>query len=251
MSAKHTVRRFRAASEIFSQGEIRQDYFIVRSGWIVLTKLLEDGSRHNIDFALPGDTLGTQGDLGAISPYSAECVTDAEICVIAGKKIAGARDLPFGMVASLLAASTIHQNRAYEHQTNLARRDARSRLANLLTELFVRVCGRLPLGPADQAEIPLTQTHLGDALGLTNIHVNRVLRSLRDDGVLRFVGGLLEVLDPEALLMIAGYDAPRPQSFRPFDELVPSGRGLGLPGKQMPAPARAGFLHHGQFQDHI
>ena len=55
--------------------------------------------------------------------------------------------------------------------------------------------------------LPLTQEHLGDALGLTPVHVNRTLRALREDGVLAVKRGALSILDPDRLAEEAGFDA--------------------------------------------
>jgi hypothetical protein len=54
--------------------------------------------------------------------------------------------------------------------------------------------------------LPLTQEHIGDATGLTGVHVNRVLRDLRSDGVLEFHYRRLRVLDPDKLVEVAGID---------------------------------------------
>ena len=57
--------------------------------------------------------------------------------------------------------------------------------------------------------MPLTQEHIGDALGLTNVHVSRMLRELREEGVLILKTGVLRLLDPGRLIEIAGYDECR------------------------------------------
>ena len=54
--------------------------------------------------------------------------------------------------------------------------------------------------------MPLTQEHIGDALGLTNVHVNRMLRELREEGVLVLKGGVLRILDPGRLVALVGCD---------------------------------------------
>jgi CRP-like cAMP-binding protein len=55
-------------------------------------------------------------------------------------------------------------------------------------------------------ELPLTQTVIGDALGLTPIHVNRVLRKLRIGGVMTLSGGTLVIADLGKLVIVAGFD---------------------------------------------
>ena len=74
----------------------------------------------------------------------------------------------------------------------------------LLFELYRRV--RLwSLSPwEDEISLPLTQEHIGDALGLTNVHVNRMLRELREEGVLVLQRGVLRLLDRGRLVEISG-----------------------------------------------
>ena len=55
--------------------------------------------------------------------------------------------------------------------------------------------------------LPLTQEHIGDALGLTSVHVNRTLRSLREDGIVALNRGTLHVIDPDRLAETAGFEA--------------------------------------------
>ena len=69
----------------------------------------------------------------------------------------------------------------------------------LLFELHRRV-RRWSLSPrTTRVPLPLTQEHIGDALGLTNVHVNRMLRELREEGVLVLKNGVLRLLDPRRL----------------------------------------------------
>ncbi len=95
---------------------------------------------------------------------------------------------------------------AYQHLTSVGRRTARERVANLLLELFVRVRQSAPEASGDAIRLLLTQEHLGDALGLTSVHVNRTLRALREDGVLAIKRGALSILDPDRLAEEAGFD---------------------------------------------
>jgi CRP-like cAMP-binding protein len=85
-----------------------------------------------------------------------------------------------------------------EWVVNVGRRDSRARLAHLLCELALR----LDWNGADKGggfDFPLTQEQLADATGLTAVHTNRTLQSLRRDGLIQLTGGNLQVLDWEGL----------------------------------------------------
>jgi len=79
------------------------------------------------------------------------------------------------------------------------------RVAHLMCELHVRA-RNVGLTRGDSFELPLTQTVIGDALGLTPIHVNRVLRKLRIGGALTLSGGKLVITDIAKLVTVAGFD---------------------------------------------
>jgi CRP-like cAMP-binding protein len=88
---------------------------------------------------------------------------------------------------------------------NVSRRPAARRMAHLLAEVARRLdaVGR---SQDDTYYLPLTQTDLADALGLTSIHVNRVLQVLRKDGVLELKGHVLRFGDAARLEAIGDFD---------------------------------------------
>ena len=97
-------------------------------------------------------------------------------------------------------------NLLYDHLTSIGQRPARERVAHLILELFIRYRAQWPGHSINNMHLPLTQEHIGDATGLTGVHVNRVLRDLRNEGVLEFHYRRLNILDPDKLLDIATID---------------------------------------------
>jgi CRP-like cAMP-binding protein len=88
---------------------------------------------------------------------------------------------------------------------NVGRRDARSRLAHLLCEMAIR-SRRLGQPPSLRYEFPMTQEQIGDVLGLTAVHVNRMLTALRDDNLVAISRGFVEILDWSGLADAAEFD---------------------------------------------
>ena len=87
---------------------------------------------------------------------------------------------------------------------NVGRRDARARMAHLLCEMATR-CGVRGEGEVE-FKFPVTQVHLGNALGLTCVHVNRTLKVLRDDGLAILHGRMVHILDWKALVRAGDFD---------------------------------------------
>jgi CRP-like cAMP-binding protein len=87
----------------------------------------------------------------------------------------------------------------------LGRRDAHGRIAHLLCELLVRLRA-VELVEDHAFELPVTQAELSDALGITTVHVNRVLQDLRGENLITLRGGSLKVLDWEGLQRAGEFD---------------------------------------------
>ncbi|HEX8382096.1 MAG TPA: Crp/Fnr family transcriptional regulator [Sphingomonas sp.] len=92
-----------------------------------------------------------------------------------------------------------------EWELSLGRRTALARLANLICELGVRL-GIVGLTDEDGFDLPLTQTDLADCLGLTNIHVNRMLKELREQGMVEVQAGRVTIFDTAKLRHVAEFD---------------------------------------------
>ncbi|MBB5684897.1 Crp/Fnr family transcriptional regulator [Sphingobium boeckii] len=88
---------------------------------------------------------------------------------------------------------------------NLGRKSAVARMAHLLAELGLRM-EEAGLGTSHRYRLELTQVHLGDALGLTSVHVNRVFRQLREAKVVTVSKRVIEICDWNALISIGEFD---------------------------------------------
>ncbi len=210
----HIIERFKAGNrvleagtDLYYQGEPCGELYTLLDGWVSLYQILEDGRRQILDFALPGAFLGFQPDLGAPMMHSAECLTDVGVCVFPRKNLFDLFRQHPELALRMAWITARDRTLANEHLTNVGRRVARERVAHLLLELFYRVRLAHPSPHGEGVELPLTQEHLGDALGLTSVHVNRTLRRLREAGLVTVGGHTMQVLDPDALAEIAGFDS--------------------------------------------
>jgi len=87
---------------------------------------------------------------------------------------------------------------------NIGRRDARERLAHIFCEFALRleVAG---IGSTDGYELPMTQEQLADASGLTSVHVNRTLKAMDAEGLIRREKRFVFIPDWERLRSVAGF----------------------------------------------
>lgn len=199
-------RRMPVGRDLFRIGETSKSIFNLLSGWVAVYTLLEDGRRQIVHFALPGAVMGMPTSNGAKISYGAQALTEVVVSVIPNTVLTTVlKDDPevsMRLVSTLARDTSI----AYDHMTSIGRRTARERVAYLLLELFTRHRAQWPGNRIEEMVIPLTQEQIGDATGLTFVHVNRVLSTLRKDKIVHFHYRRLRILDPDRLIEVAGVD---------------------------------------------
>ena len=198
------LRNVPAGMEIYAEGELSDDLYVVVEGWAFLHQILEDGRRQILDFALPGSWLGFQPQPDAEMPHTAEALTDVTVAVIPRDRLSDIFARQPEVALRFVSAAVGALNYAYESLTDVGRRTAREAVAHLLLRLHCRVRALHPETAAETIAFPLTQEHIGDALGLTAVHVCRTLRGLREAGVVGLCKATLKISDPDALSEIAG-----------------------------------------------
>lgn len=179
--------------------------YAIREGWAFAYKILPSGDRQIVDFLVPGDLVGFAGLLSNTATQSYETITEAELVEIPYAAVRGAAYKSPELMEAFLALTSRERDKLVEHLLDLGRRDSMARVAHLLLELNhrLRSVGRgSPTGYA----CPISQSLLADALGLTAIHVNRVLRRLRVDGLLTYRFGHVTFHDLGRLVEMTGFD---------------------------------------------
>ena len=197
--------RFAAGSELVHQGQTDQSAYILISGWACSYKLLPDGQRQIIDFQIPGDFLGLRSVGLHNSDHSIEPVTDIEVTEVKVADFMEACSHTPRLAAAALWAASRDEAMVVEHLVDVGRRDAAERMAHFLLELGARLT-LVGMGSKAGYACPLSQYLLADALGLSAIHVNRVLRKLRESGMLTFRSGFVSFDDYDRLSDFAEFD---------------------------------------------
>ena len=199
-------RRYVAERDVIYEGQRDQSAYVLAKGWVASYKLLPDGTRQIVDFQIPGDFLGLRSVLLRTSDHNVEPVTRIEASEIPKVDLIEAFNQTPRLATAVLWAASRDEAMVVEHLINLGRRSGEERMAHFLLELGTRL--KL-VGMADRTgfDCPLTQYHLADALGLSAVHVNRVLRQLRDQGLVTFRKGRVSFDDFDGLVTLAEFDA--------------------------------------------
>lgn len=206
LSRFHRRRRcFQPGHELIHEGQKHQSAFILAEGWACSFKMLPDGERQIVDFQLPGDFLGLRSILFRTSDHSTEALTRIEASEVLTSDILESFAQAPRLATAVLWAASRDEAMVVEHLVNLGRRSAEERMAHFMLELGARL-RLVGLGDATGFDCPLTQYHLADALGLSAVHVNRVLRHLRENHMVTFQKGRVTYENLAALRRLAGFD---------------------------------------------
>lgn len=198
-------RTFVAGRDLVHQGQSDQAAYILISGWAFSYKLMANGERQIVDFQIPGDFLGLRSVLLHISDHSIEPVTDIEVTEVHVSDLLEAFSQTPRLATAVMWAASRDEAMVVEHLVNVGRRNAAERMAHFLLELGARLT-LVRLGSREGFACPITQYLLADALGLSAVHVNRVLRQLREAKLLTFRDGFVGFENYDRLAEFAQFD---------------------------------------------
>lgn len=174
-------------------------------GYVCRFRDLADGQRQIMELHVPGDFLDLHSFLLKQLEHNVGTMTKVRFASVPHEAIRRITEehphLARMLWFSTLLDAAIHRERIL----SVGRRSALARIAHLFCELYVRL-GIVGLGDAERYRLPLTQADLADATGLTSVHVNRMLKKLRDDGLMTFRGGEVAIHDWDRLRRAAEFD---------------------------------------------
>jgi CRP-like cAMP-binding protein len=197
--------RFAANIDIVHEGDVPRSAFVLTHGMAFRYRLMPDGKRQILTFMIPGDIFGLHAFLLKAMDHSIGTLVPTRVAMIS-------RDTVFDLfdnhprIGAALWWSALQQNAIHrERIVALGRRSSRGRIAYLLCEL-VWLQRAVGLSDGHAIRLPVTQVELADALGLTSVHINRILQGFRRDNLITLAQRRLALLDVERLQEIAGFN---------------------------------------------
>lgn len=198
-------RSFEPGVDLVRQGQFGKMAYILWEGWVCTYKKLQSGSRQIIDFRIPGDFLGLRSVLFRTSDHNIEAMTKIEVSEVSENDLIGTFSKTPRLATAVLWAASRDEAMVVEHLVSIGRRNAPERTAHFLLELGARL-KLVGMGTKKGYSCPLSQNMLADALGMTSIHMNRVLRQLREEGFLTFRNGEVIFDNFKGLVTLADFD---------------------------------------------
>lgn len=197
-------RHLRRGAVLLRENDKGGELFILSKGMMMSYVLLDDGSRQILRFLFPGDMLASACLVYAKAPESIGALTDCTVCPFDRAALTRlAEDHP-RLLSLILALSQIERVALTDRLASLGRTGAKMRVGAVLLELRNRLSA-LDKGITDSFTLGLTQEEIGDATGLTAVHVNRMLRQLEEEALISREAGRVTFLDERALIRTSGY----------------------------------------------
>jgi CRP-like cAMP-binding protein len=199
------IAEIKTDQDIVREGDRPSRCCLILEGFACTYQLTGEGKRQIMAFHIPGDIPDLQSLHLRVLDNGLATITRAKAGFIQHEAL---RDLclRFPRITSALWRETLIDAAVFRAwMANIGRRDGLSRIAHVLCELVVRMKA-VGLARDHECEFPITQTELADALGLTPVHVNRVLQDLRAAQLITLKGGVLSVLDWDRLKDVGDFD---------------------------------------------
>lgn len=194
-----------SGEHLYEQGETATTACTLYDGWMMLYRITHRGERQILRFAVAGDFLGYKPGKGAVYDHSAQALSPVKVCTFPIKDILASASQVADLLVAVQAQNDALMELCHSSLTAIANKSAEAKVAFLFLTLYSRATV-VRAAEDNHIAFPLTQEHIGDALGLTSIHVNRVVQGLRAKGLIMCQNRCLSILDQEALIKVADMD---------------------------------------------
>ena len=184
LALPHTVKTVSKHHYIVREGDRAEYACLMLSGFSVRLKTVAGGSRQIIAIQMKGEMVDLQNSLLGVADHSVQMLTSGKIAMIPREEIVRiAFDRPT-IGRAMWIDTLVDASISRDWVANVGRRDARTRVAHVLCEFALRL-KLAGLGGPTNYELPMTQQQLADAAGVTPVHINRTLKALEADGLIK------------------------------------------------------------------
>jgi CRP-like cAMP-binding protein len=199
------VRSLPEGRRLVTAGVTLNVSILLVEGLVCRYKDLADGERQITEIHLAGDFVDLHGFLLKQIEHHVGSMTPVRIALVPHDALRGITETEPHLARMLWFSTLLDAALHREKILSVGRRTALARIAHMLCELYLRL-ELVGLAADYRYDLPLTQADLADANGLTPVHVNRMLKKLRDDGLVVFRRGEVVIRDWERLQRLAEFD---------------------------------------------
>jgi CRP-like cAMP-binding protein len=177
------VVELRADADIVREGDRPSQCCLLVQGFLCRYKNLADGKRQIMAFYVPGDIPDLLSLHIDVMDHSLATIVPSKVAFIPHDALGRLIDQNSRIAKALWRDTLIDAATFREWVVNVGSRDAYSRIAHLICEMFMKLKA-VGLSNGNSFEFPITQAEIGDATGLSTVHVNRSIQELRKNGLI-------------------------------------------------------------------
>jgi CRP/FNR family transcriptional regulator, anaerobic regulatory protein len=202
--AERREMRVTAGARLMEQGGSIDQLYVVQQGWLHSSIELKTGGRQILRFHYPGDLVGTSSIAWARAANTLTAVSDCIVSELSKAnlgRIFKAQPRLAGLLYAMAAAENVAMS---DRLASIGRTDAIERLATLFLDILARL--RVTAGGVIESfDLPLTQKDIGDAVGLTKVHVNRTLGEMERRGMIERTAKRVRIVNEAELVAFTGF----------------------------------------------
>jgi len=202
--AERRERRIPAGEKLIEQDQTGTTLWIIQQGWFHASTTLPGGARQITRFHYAGDLMGISSIAWDWSANTLTAVSDCIVSELSKPNLGRIFKQQPRLAALLYAVAAAEYVAMGDRLTSIGRMGAMERLAMMLLDIRARL--RVTAGGViDSFDLPLTQQDIGDAVGLTKVHVSRTLGEMERQGLIARTGRRMKILDEARLLAMTGF----------------------------------------------
>ena len=202
--AERREQRVRAGAQVMKENEPNDHLYIVQQGWLHSSTTLAGGGRQILRFHYAGDLIGTSSIAWSLAANTLTAVSDCIISELSKANLGRIFKAQPRLAGLLYAVASAENVAMSDRLTSIGRTGAVDRLSTLLLDMLARLRTTAG-GVVESFELPLTQADIGDAVGLTKVHVNRTIREMERRELIERSGKRIRIRNEAQLAKAVGF----------------------------------------------
>jgi len=199
------VRQFKPRHDLILEDDNPENVHVIVEGFACRYKRLPDGTRQIMAYLVPGDCCDLHVPILSRIDHTIGTLTTCKVAFLPHTVIEDLTAQSRSITRALWWSTLADQGTVREWLVNMSRRPADKRTGHLLCELLVRLQA-VGLATNNSFVLPLTQRQLADTLAMTGVHLNRIVRQLRSEGLIMLKGHTITIPDVEQLKTFADFN---------------------------------------------
>ena len=187
-------RATKAHRNVYVAGQRIESMTVICEGWATRYVQLSDGRRQILSILLPGDPISPSALFKDSLDFSVQSLTPVRTCHYDRDRMRGRMPHETNLLEAIIALFTAEREQADRSLIDLGQRPADERIARFFLQLLHRLRVR-GLAEGQTFACPLRQRHIADAMGLTAVHVNRIIGHFRRAGLMDAADGRVTILN--------------------------------------------------------